>query len=229
MARHRRNKSTIEAELKEQRLELNASVIKYDSGVTWEAKRIASSLYKICYDGRGRTKSLLTQLGIRENATFLTTAQPNLSEDFPVGLLLINLTQAKFVPISSKGGLHEGDGIPPWGERVPFEDWWSQRVFIDQRGRGLTREKLISAVRSQDGGAHYDEYLRKDEYFDLVNYDGQAMLQNIQRLVKSGANKELMDALLKATTVSDARNSSIRQIAFETEFSLHALEKEGML
>lgn len=229
MTKRRRTKSEIEAELAEQRQELNASVLNYDFGATWEAKRIASSLYKICFDGRGRTKSMLSQLGIRNKASFLNTAQNGLSKDFPVGLLLMNVSQSKFVPISSKGGFHEGDGVPPWGRRVPFEDWWKQPVFVDPHDRKLTRKNLVFAVRSQDGGAHYDEYLREDAYLELVNYDGESVRHLVQKCAASGSKTEIMTALLKVTKFSDARNASLRQIAFEVEFSLHALETEGML
>lgn len=229
MTKQRRTSIELRVEMIEQIHELRASVINYDAGATWEAKRIASSIYKICMDGKGRTRSMLSQLKIRDDLEFVSTTITGLSEEIPVGLLMMNVTQKKFIPISIRGGFHKGDGLPPWRKWLPFEEWWRQIVFLSPNGQSLSRKKLVMGIRSQDGGAHYDEYLRKDAYFDLVNYDGRELQKRIEGVFSSGQHDEVRKALLNVTKFTDARNASIRQIAFEVLFSLREAQKKGLL
>jgi hypothetical protein len=68
-------------------------------------RRLAAAAYVILYDGKGRTVSLLSQLGIKEKIPFVSTsvpANPNgLVADMPSSLWsarVLVLTQGRLVP-----------------------------------------------------------------------------------------------------------------------------------
>ena len=45
---------------------------------------------------------------------------------------------------------------PPAMKYVDFEEWWDKDVFVDNKGRRLSRGQLVLTVADQDGGAHVD-------------------------------------------------------------------------
>ena len=55
-------------------------------------------------------------------------------------------------------------GLPPrW---VDFDTWWNEVVFVDKKGREMSRKDLILSVADQDGGAHVDPVLN-ESYAEL--------------------------------------------------------------
>jgi len=157
-----RSKQELLTALKEQLAALKGSSKAYDAGEQWEAKRLATTAYTLLHDGSGRTKSLLSQLGILDQMKFLASAPPinpdNLASDFPLVMIRmkVNPASAKYLPLL-------GDG-PPLGERLPFADWWTQIILKDQRGLSLTRKDLVLTLRDQEGGSHFDKELTNPAY-----------------------------------------------------------------
>ena len=73
---HVRTHDELLGELREQLTALGELSALFDSGQTWAAKLMATVLSVICHDGRDRTRSLLTQLGVRDRVSCITTALP---------------------------------------------------------------------------------------------------------------------------------------------------------
>jgi len=149
-------------ELNEQLAALKSSNAAYDAGEVWEAKRLATTAYTLLHDGRGRTKSLLSQLGILDQMEFLASAPPinpdNLASDFPLVIIrmTVNPASATYLPRLEDG--------PPLRQWLPFADWWAQIILKDQRGLSLTRKDLVLTLRDQEGGSHFDAELTNPAY-----------------------------------------------------------------
>ena len=45
-------------------------------------------------------------------------------------------------------------GIAVQTEEVPFDQWWTQVVYVPREGVSITRRSLILAAANKDGGAH---------------------------------------------------------------------------
>lgn len=162
MTDHSQSTEELEAHLTEHLQFLRASAEAYDSGFEGEAKRIAVSIRVLVHD-TGRSKSLLGQLG-RKSQDFVDSAFPIVPENKSThsGLVVTSMVPgsgAKYVPFL--------DEAPHGGVKlVEFERWWKAPVFVDSRGRALTRRDLVLTVANQDGGAHVDAALNST-YADL--------------------------------------------------------------
>ncbi|WP_156465592.1 hypothetical protein [Methylobacterium sp. Leaf106] len=147
---------------------MRSSCRAYDKGSLQEAQRLASAVYIIVVDGGQR--SLLTQLSARRDLQFFDSTYAddprNLSEYMPMILMRVGgLNEkgdidCKYVPVVN--------GPMTSGENVKFVDWWERRIiFDDKRGNALTRRSIVRALRSQDGGSHFDEHLTDPAYVAL--------------------------------------------------------------
>ncbi len=135
---------------------LQLSSDAYDRGSTGEAKRLALTIRVLVHDTGGQSKSLLGQLGVKDDLLFFATADShtpgNLMSESP--LVMMHLgggNQTSYVPALDK--------LPFPMERLPFEDWWERRAARDKVGRFLTRRTLILAMANTDGGGHVDPEL----------------------------------------------------------------------
>src|SRR5262249_55095782 len=71
-----RTRGQLVSALNNQLKAIKASSAAFDEGEAWEATRLAVAVYVILYDGKGRTVSLLSQLGIKEKIPFVSTSVP---------------------------------------------------------------------------------------------------------------------------------------------------------
>ena len=71
-----RTRGELVSALNNQLKAIEASSAAFDEGEAWEATRLAVAVYVILYDGKGRTVSLLSQLGIKEKIPFVSTSVP---------------------------------------------------------------------------------------------------------------------------------------------------------
>jgi hypothetical protein len=71
-----RTRAELVSALNEQLGAIKASSAAFDAGVTWEATRLATAAYVILHDGKRRTVSLLTQLGVKEKIPFISSSVP---------------------------------------------------------------------------------------------------------------------------------------------------------
>jgi hypothetical protein len=142
-------------QLKEQLGFLRTSSELFDLGVTQEAKRLAVAIRVLVHDGKGRSKSLLGQLGLK-GRLFRDTAIPFDSRNrLPSWCLIQSLHVAHHDGTMSAKFVIPTDGRGP-GREIPFDDWWYQIVFGNGAGLTLSREQLVRAIADQDGGAHVD-------------------------------------------------------------------------
>lgn len=194
----------LEQHLVEQLQFLEASAEAFDRGLEGEAKRLAVTLRVLLHDTKN-SHSLLGQLG-RKTLLFWNTAIPEEPGNLLThgGLVMIALggPQPKYIAML--------DEVPA-AKRVPFDQWWSTSVFVDDKKQRLSRRDLVLIAADQDGGAHVDPSL--DETYARLSRE------NSMRWTVVGP----------AGTVSmlGPERAAIRQIAHEVIKSLkHGYEKK---
>lgn len=162
----------------------------FDEGHYGESKRLAVSLRVLFHDTR-HSHSLLGQLG-RLGHSFITTATPYEAANLS--------SHGGLVMMSTFGGAAEYIApldTPIFKDWRPFEDWWSEPVFVDKEKRVLSRRNLILSVADQDGGAHVDPTL-SETYARLSRHNSMGWTQ-----MPGGA------------PIPHAEKAAIRQIAHE--------------
>jgi hypothetical protein len=193
-----RSTSELEAMLGEQLAFLAASSDSYDRGFFGEAKRLATTIRVLVHDTKN-SHSLLGQLG-RKSGDFLDTSVPIHPDNRSShgGLVMMGVG-------GKDGGRHlpMGDDVP-YQTWLPFDKWWRNIVFVDDRGQTMSRADLVLTAANQDGGAHVDPAL--DETYLRLTRD------NSMGWVAVSGSQE--------APVGEAGSASIRQIAHELRRSL---------
>ncbi|AMA58064.1 hypothetical protein [Bradyrhizobium sp. CCGE-LA001] len=142
------------AALAEQMEMLKASSENYDRGNCWEAKRLATTVATLLLDGRGKIRPLLVQLGLRSTLQFISTARSLETMRPRLALVAILLDGG---PVRYSPYCDTEDFKLPWTHEMKFQEWWEEPVFGAADGRTLSRKNVVFSLRSQDGGAHFDE------------------------------------------------------------------------
>jgi hypothetical protein len=124
----------------------------FDRGVLRETPSMSVHICNLVLDMRG-TKSILTQLGVRDDVKFMSTGRcnhPNApSEETP--LIMVQMGQTRVIA-RSLGPPREGTD-----RFVDFSTWWEEElIFRDVNKASLTRKELVMSFRDQGGGAHLD-------------------------------------------------------------------------
>lgn len=151
--RHQQSREELEVHLQDQISFLEASARSFDDGYEGESKRIATAVRVLLHDTK-KCNSLLSQLDMK-GIDFWDTSAP---------LDIASLTSHSGLVVSamnSQGATYLAyldDGFSP-PNRVSFEQWWNQTVFVDKMKRKLSRRDLVLTVADQDGGAHVDPSL----------------------------------------------------------------------
>jgi hypothetical protein len=153
-------------EMTEQLKALQSLAKSFGEGNTWAAKLMATVIYVICHDGWGKSRSLLTQLGVRERLLCISTAHDPQPDNL--------LTEALLLGFRFTDGNVEHFPrflMPPNPENpfkwIPFAEWWEQPVYCRGNEDIITRKELVLTVRSKDGGGHFDSELSCAKYVNL--------------------------------------------------------------
>lgn len=139
---------------------LRSSAAAYDTGTEAEAKRLALGIRILLHD-TGRSRSLLTQLGLKRRLPLRDTA---LAET-PAEVITLNCGLCIFhFKLDNPGTIEFHaplDELSVDRQHPPacFDDWWLTTVLDDAAGHQFSRRDLILAVANQDGGAHVDAQL----------------------------------------------------------------------
>ena len=155
---------------------IRSSCESFDLGSKWEAKRIAASIYILMKDGRGQTKSLVSQLGIRALIPFLSSVEPAVPA--PKGMILgpelfpqAKLLSFQFSP-NTKVLLSPKLQVEKL-RCVSHDAWWGEPVY-EYGNVQFSRNKLIETMRNQDGGGHVDADL-DEEYMSFCANVGDGL------------------------------------------------------
>ncbi len=176
---------------------LKLSADAYDQGRDGEAKRLAVSIRVLCHDTTS-SHSLLGQLGSLSKK-FIGTAIPydprNVATHNGLAMVAARGRETVYIPML--------DGTP-YRRRIPFADWWTEVVFVDDRKSKLSRKDLILAVANQDGGAHVDPGLN----------------ETYARLSRHNSLGWVIDAGQEKLPIPMPERAAVRQIAHEVLLTL---------
>lgn len=165
-ARERQTRTALIKHLHEQRQFLRNSSDLFDSGLTAEAKRLATTVRVLVHD-TSQAQSLLGQLGLKDKMQFIDTSlevenlEPvrlpdgryRVTRRKDAGLALIRLSGGK------SSGFSPALGSRPRRRLAPFQAWWADPVLRDGQGKAFARRDLVLALAHLDGGAHVDPEL----------------------------------------------------------------------
>ncbi len=172
----------------------------YDGGRIREYKRLSLSIRIILHDTR-HSRSLLSQLGVKDNLVYLNTAEPffeNTATEFRSNLGLVAMTMSpegiNYIPKLSSP-FPESSSNP----NTDFNSWWTERLMDGDQGHLLSRKFCVLNVADKDGDAHVDPQLPED-YLQLSKNDRY----NIK--VMWGTGEETYSSPIPAT---------VRQVAHE--------------
>lgn len=206
-----RTRAEILEALNVQRRAIEISCKSYDEGNRWEALRLATSVHLMVHDRGKNDRALLTQLGVKAGMKFLASAPPtdprNLLREVTLAGIKLNFgggkeSSAEYVPLLDSG--------PERHRLLPFSKWWEDEQIFRDGEFSLTRRKLVFTLRSQEGGAHFDEVQQNPHYERLARETKTAP-------VVIGAGRP-------ATPIMKAELASMRQIAWELLESLARTE-----
>jgi hypothetical protein len=127
------------------------SCVAFDDGDRFEAMRIAVSARLLFHTTKNST-SLLT-LADRAELRLLNSSYP--PDPYIDYVVILN----SLCSVRSSGGrisLHAPLENAPMGGFLPWQQWWSQVVFVDGYHRA-TRSNIVLTAANKDGGAHLDD------------------------------------------------------------------------
>lgn len=211
---------------------LQESARRYDTGRSGESKRLALTLRILLNDAGRNSKSLLGQLGIKDQLWFIDTAgeidPANLIST--MGMLYIESTaQGSYyrpnlgdhpripsAPIEAQvHALLQGLKLPrPPGFHLRFDQWWEEPVVKDAKGNSFSRKTLVHALADTDGGGHIDPGL-DPAYHALSRLNSLGW--------EHGRIDEPDEELHDATAFGSPVPATVRGIAWEV---LHTLENQ---
>lgn len=223
---------------------MRRSAEAYDAGHDGEAERLATVAYTLLFEGKGRTKSLLGQLGLKNELLFYNSAMPEINFDFDQIKLfmadyikkhnlrkdpveVVKTIPPKLCPAYMKqGGVQKfwplcdapdfpSRQLPQWS----FDRWWDEIIYQRNADVSLSRKVLISALRSQEGGAHVDDKRRSRSSHYISNDQSVTSRLNIE--TNEFEYPEMPDC--EGTTFPNAHWASMRQIAWEIDETIKGL------
>lgn len=196
---------------------LRTSAAGFDGGVEAEAKRLAVQIRVLVHDAsgnrKGRSVSLLTQIGVRDRLPWLDTAiVPDPTwVDFGLGLCRLagegKGPDLRFFYAPPLGDLGPDRLHPP----ASFVDWWTQPVLADRMGHTFSRANFIDRVANQDGGAHVDAKL--DESYEALTRGNSMRIAAGKGMLGFNIGSNLAED--PGPPGSSIALVSVRQIAYE--------------
>ncbi|MDT5016351.1 MAG: hypothetical protein QOD39_2511 [Mycobacterium sp.] len=140
--------------LREQLGYIQRSADAFDAGHEEEAIRLAGAM-RVLFHDKGRNKSLLGQLGMRD-ATMLSTPRTKFVDwRCFLNVVLDPNAKADRGPVSFTPRLENGFAS------AAFDDWWENESITNADGTSVTRRRIVLGAADQDGAAHVDPKLER--------------------------------------------------------------------
>lgn len=127
----------------------------------------------LVHDGKHKTKSVLSHLGILGKLDFLSSIEAH-----PLRHCILKGDAFPPTPLVSYHCDDTGWQVVPnchgpflpkeWNGFLSFRHWWEEPVARNGRGL-LSRKNFVFSMRDQDGGAHVDAELKDPLYAAFLN------------------------------------------------------------
>ncbi len=158
-----RPREDLEFRFEVQREFLRASCRLYDEGYSWEALRLATTVYVLVQDNGKKSHSILSQLGIKNALTYVASGAPCVLGNYAPEVTLASMILGRggrYVPWLSRS--------PSPSEFIDFNRWWDGETIIRAQKFTLTRKELTFSLRSKDGGSHLDSKIVDPNYVQIT-------------------------------------------------------------
>lgn len=131
---------------------LQRSIRDFDDGHLDEFRRMAVAIRVLAHD-TAKSHSLLQQIGLKNQIKAYNSLlnRNNLLTEFTVGGMCLSDKGTSYTPILKT--------FAKFSRTIPFSEWWTEIIIIDQARTELSRKDIVTAVANQDGGAHVDPQL----------------------------------------------------------------------
>jgi hypothetical protein len=197
-----RTRAEILANLAEQRDFIRQAALHYDAGKTHYAKSIATAASVLLQDGKNRTKSIMTQLGLTDKLSYANSARPlTMYPRIALVSLKMNNSAISYIAHCQLTGFESETWS--WFTQSTFKDWWADAIFRNEHGGVISRKGLVYSLRSQDGGAHFDAEWAAGNYREFATTNDATVKMTLQSQ--------------PAKSIPDAHLASMRQIGWEIE------------
>jgi hypothetical protein len=133
-----------------QRLSLTLSISSFDTGMMFEAARIANAIFLLVGRGMRNHVSILDQLELQDKIKFIASNGEHTTGSPLAVIRLVNISPDNWMIEAEPTGRGYFEPKP-----LQFNDWWQQKI-LDSDGTKLTRNDLVRIIRDKDGGSHYD-------------------------------------------------------------------------
>src|ERR1700738_765677 len=178
---------------------IQRSCAAFDEGAAEEAFRIAVAL-RIIFHDKGQSKSLLTQLGLRDGRMLSSSrGRGDYTDYLSYRVNLKSATPVKPVPML-KDCFH----------KISFNQWWRHEPIFKYEDSTYPRSKIVLSAAEKDGGAHVDPELER--YYEALR-SGEGTLGITGNLEYNGPPPFEQGVTQWA---QDAHTALIRQFAHET-------------
>lgn len=208
----RRTTDDLRGDLEKQMKLLKLSCDSFDSGNEEEALRIAATLRLLLHD-TGKSHSLLSQLGVKDNMQFVDSALPldpqAVVKDGRHIMVLHGLPGLVAITPTNTGWRY----VAPLGVReyakgdVSFQEWW-ETPCVPGPDKRYTRKQLILQMANKEGGVHIDAKI--NEAYRALQ---ESSIGTVQANGIVGYTNSVVDA-------------SMRQIAWELQQTTTKAEAE---
>lgn len=144
----------MQTKLREQLGYIERSARAFDEGHEEEAIRLAAAM-RVLFHEKGRNKSVLGQLGMRDTPMLSTPRT-----DFADWRDLLNIQ----IDPDRRAGRDPVIFLPKLQTEfspIPFGDWWESDAVTSAAGTSVTRRRIVLGAADQDGGAHVDPKLER--------------------------------------------------------------------
>lgn len=106
---------------------------------------------------------------------------------------------------------------------MSFDEWWeTEAIFATPDGQTFSRKNLVFSMRTQDGGAHFDERWENALYRVMATATDERV-----RRSGGGLNISVGATPPEGQPIPDAHLASMRQVAWELLTALKALSSDG--
>jgi hypothetical protein len=201
---------------------LRGSARAFDEGDEDEALRLATTIRILVHDTQ-RSRSVLAQLGAKDDLAFLDTSRQRPGAAFVIahsGLAVLRMAMggdASGTRYAAPLAEYDVEFSRGW---VDFDTWWNRVVIDDMQGNAFTRSDLVLALAHKDGGAHVDPDL--DEAYAALsrsNSLGWYVLESPDPNA-GGVGITLGGAGSAGEPMGSPVPTNVRQVAFELDYTI---------
>lgn len=203
-----KSQDDLDAHFQEQMQFLYASAKVYDEGLQIEAVRLATIFRTLLHDGPASSKSLLAQMGVKQQLRYANTGMTIPDNGDFVGTVLAPIRVGGSSSQPYVALLHDAEVQG----RQSFGGWWNA-VVIQAHQIRFTRKDVVLTLANKEGGSHVDP--KREARYDFLR--------------RLGVGWEVRNASGDVVDPGNPALPTMRQMTFELEVTVSENERLSWL